>query len=375
MRITGVTVKLLEYPLEEPFYPSWLPGYPQAFHRVNLVILETDEGIMGYSAGFAFGQEGLKLGELLAPFLLGHDPFNVEEIIKILRSATFLGMRLWYVEPALWDIIGKSLNVPIYKLLGGYQARIKAYASTGELKGVEERLEYVEQIQQMGFRAVKLRFHSLDWREDLKVARAVREHFPQMELMVDANMGWRVAGLGEAPHWDLATAQRVAEELKELGVLWLEEPLDKNDYHGYRLLRERVGIALASGEMNSDLHEFRELIVNQSLDILQPDVMLSGGILTAKKIASMAEAHGLRIAPHTWTSGLGVAANLQVMGASPNCEWAEFPYEPPGWTPQVRDFFLKKPLMVDPDGYIAVPAGPGLGVELDDEILKRYAKG
>ncbi len=372
MRITGVTVKLLEYPLEEPFYPAWLPGYPQAFHRVNLVMLETDEGLKGYSAGFAFGQEGLKLGELLAPFLLGRDPFNVEEIIKILRSATFLGLRLWYVEPALWDIIGKALNVPVYKLLGGYQERIKAYASTGELRGVEERLAYVEQIKKMGFRAVKLRFHSMDWHNDLKVARAVRTSFPNMELMVDANMGWRVAGLGEAPHWDLATALRVAEELEELGVVWLEEPLDKHDYRGYRLLREKVGIALAGGEMNADLHEFRELIAQKSLDVLQPDVMLSGGILTAKKIAGMAEAFGLRIAPHTWTNGLGLAANLHVMGACPNCEWAEYPYEPPGWTPQARDFCLKAPITITSDGYIEIPKKPGLGVEINSDAVKEY---
>lgn len=374
MRITGVTVKLLEYPLAEPFYPTWLPGYPQAFHRVNLVILETDEGLKGYSAGVAFGQEGLKLGELLAPFLLGREVTNVEEIIKILRSATFLGLRLWYVEPALWDLMGKSLNTPVYKLLGGYQDKIKAYASTGELRDVEERLAYVEQIKKRGFRAVKLRFHSMDWRNDLKVARAVRTSFPNMELMVDANMGWRVAGLGEAPHWNLATAQRVAEELKDLEVLWLEEPLDKHDYRGYSLLRERVGIALAGGEMNQDLHEFREWIAHRSLDILQPDAMLSGGILTAKKIAGMAEAHGLRVAPHTWTNGLGLAANLQVMGASPNCEWAEFPYEPPGWTPQARDFFLKEPLMIEPDGYIKVPSAPGLGIELNWEAVEHFAR-
>ncbi|MCI2430175.1 hypothetical protein LM602_09170 [Candidatus Acetothermia bacterium] len=187
-------------------------------------------------------------------------------------------------------------------------------------------------------------------------------------------MGWRVAGLGGAPHWDLTTAQRVSEELKELGVLWLEEPLDKNDYRGYRLLRAKTGIALAGGEMNADLHEFRELILNESLDILQPDAMLSGGILTAKKIASMAEAHGLRIAPHTWTSGLGLAANLQVMGACPNCEWAEFPYEPPGWTPQTRDFFLEDHLIIDSDGYINVPSRPGLGIGINEEMVKRYAR-
>lgn len=374
MRITGVTVKLLEYPLAEPFYPTWLPGYPQAFHRVNLVMLDTDEGIQGYSAGVAFGQEGLKLGELLAPFLLGRDPTNVEEIIKILRSATFLGQRLWYVEPALWDVIGKALKTPVYKLLGGYQERVKAYASTGELKDVEERLQYVEQIKKLGFRAVKLRFHSLDWRDDLKVACAVRERFPNIELMVDANMGWRVAGLGEAPHWDFATALRVAEELEDLRVLWLEEPLDKHDYRGYRLLRQKVEVALAGGEMNADLHEFRELIAQESLDILQPDALLSGGILTAKKIAGMAEAFGLRVAPHTWTNGLGLAANLHVMGASPNCEWAEFPYEPPRWTPQTRDFFLKEPLKITSDGYSEIPQKPGLGIEINLEAVKEYSK-
>jgi len=364
MRIAKVEVKLLEHQLEKPFFPVWLPGYPQTVHRVNLVILETDEGIKGYSAGPAFGAEASKLGELLAPFLVGRDPFNVEEIVQILRSATYLGQRLWYVEPALWDIIGKACNQPIYKLLGGRRSRIKAYASTGELRGIEERLKYVEEVRKMGIKAVKLRFHSQDFREDLKVARAVRENFPEIELMVDANMGWRVAGMGEAPRWDLATATRVAEELSELGVLWLEEPLDKNDYRGYRLLRRKVSIKLAGGEMNSDLHEFRELVRQECLDILQPDVTLSGGILMGVKIAALAEAHNLGFAPHTWTNGLGLAANLQLMGAVAECEWAEWPYEPPGWTVEARDFLLKEPIKVDDDGTIPIPQRPGLGVEL-----------
>lgn len=374
LRIAAVEVRLLEYELDEPFYPTWLPGYPQTFNRVNLVILETDEGIKGYSASPAFGTEAAHLGELLAPFLIGRDPFNVEEIVQILRSATFLGQRIWYIEPALWDIIGKAAGLPVYRLLGGFQDRVRAYASTGELRGPEERLEYVEEVRKLGIKAVKLRFHSLDWREDLEVARAVREHFPGMEIMVDANMGWRVAGMGEAPRWDLATAVRVAQELEELGVLWLEEPLDKNDFQGYRLLRQKVNIPLAGGEMNQDLHEFRELVRQGSLDILQPDATLSGGILMAKKIAALAEAHNLGFAPHTWTNGLGLAINLQVMGAAPNCTWAEWPFEPPGWTPLARDFFLKEPIMVE-EGYIRIPRGPGLGVEVDLEAIEEYRKG
>lgn len=373
MRIVGVDLRLLEYPLETPFYPAWLPGYPQTAHRVLLLTLETDEGIKGYAAGVAFGKEGSGLQQLLLPFLLGRDPMNVEEAVQIARSATFLGLRLWWIEMAFWDIIGKALGQPVYRLLGGYQDRVRAYASTGELRSVEERLDYIAQVREMGVHALKLRFHSWDWRADLAVARAVRERYPDMEMIVDANMGWRVAGMAPAPKWDMPTALRVAQELADLNVRWLEEPLDKNDYEGYRRLREKAPIALASGEMNQDLHEFREYLVRDAVDILQPDVALSCGILMGKKIAGMAEAFGKLIAPHTWTSGLGLAANLQLMGASPNCEWAEFPYEPPGWSPQARDFFLTEPIMPDSEGYLPVPAKPGLGVTIDEAAVKHYS--
>lgn len=372
MRITSVEVKRLTCPLKRPFFPTWLPGYPQTLHRLNLVVLGTDEGITGYSAGPAFGAEAQGLEELLTPFLVGRDPFNVEEIVQILRSATYLGFRVWYVEPALWDLIGKATDQPVYKLLGGRRDRIRAYASTGELKGIDERLQVIEEIQKMGLKAVKLRFHSLDWRDDLDIARAVRDEFPDLEIMVDANMGWRVAGLGEAPRWDLATATRVAHELAELDVRWLEEPLDKHDYRGYRQLRRKVGIPLAGGEFNSDLHEFRELVDQECLDILQPDVMISGGILLSRKIAALAETHNLGFAPHTWTNGLGLAANLQVMGAASHCEWAEWPYEPPGWTPEARDFLLERHILVDEDGTLEIPSSPGLGVAVDPDALKNY---
>jgi L-alanine-DL-glutamate epimerase-like enolase superfamily enzyme len=372
MRVIGVQVRLLEYPLPTPFYPSWLPGYPQTAHRVNLLTLETDEGIRGYAAGVAFGREGQGLEQLLLPFLFGRDPFQIEQVVQICRSATFLGLRLWWVEMAFWDIIGKALGQPVYRLLGGAQERVRAYASTGELKGVMERLNYIAQIREMGFRAVKLRFHSMDWQEDMAVARSVRKQYADMDIMVDANMGWRVAGMGDAPRWDVATALRVAQELAEIGVIWLEEPLEKHDYEGYRRLREKSPVALAAGEMNQDLHEFREFLVRDALDVLQPDVSLSGGLLMGKKIAGMAEAFGKSIAPHTWTNGLGLAANLQLMGACPNCDWAEFPYEPPGWDLKARDFFLAEPITPDADGYITIPSRPGLGVEIDEDALQHY---
>ncbi len=372
MRIVNIHLRLLEYPLETPFYPAWLPGYPQTAHRVHLLTLETDEGIKGYAAGVAFMREGSGLQQLLMPFLFGRDPMQVEEVVQIARSATFLGLRLWWIEMAFWDIIGKAVGQPVYRLLGGYQERVKAYASTGELQSPEQRLDYIAEIYQMGIRAVKLRFHHWDWREDLKVAEAVRLRYPDIEIMVDANMGWRVAGMAPAPQWDVATAAQVAQALAELGVRWLEEPLDKHDYEGYRRLREKSPIPIASGEMNQDLHEFREYLTRDALDVLQPDVALSGGILTGKKIAAMAEAFGKQVAPHTWTNGLGLAANLQLMGACPNCHWAEFPYEPPGWSLQARDFFLTEPIAPDAEGYLPVPNKPGLGVDIDEESVQRY---
>ncbi|MFN4033443.1 MAG: hypothetical protein ACK4ME_07450 [Fimbriimonadales bacterium] len=134
MRIVNIHLRLLEYPLETPFYPAWLPGYPQTAHRVHLLTLETDEGIKGYAAGVAFMRAGSGLQQLLMPFLFGRDPMQVEEVVQIARSATFLGLRLWWIEMAFWDIIGKAVGQPVYRLLGGYQERVKAYASTGELR-------------------------------------------------------------------------------------------------------------------------------------------------------------------------------------------------------------------------------------------------
>ena len=162
--------------------------------------------------------------------------------------------------------------------------------------------------------------------------------------------------------------------MEEYGIRWLEEPLYKHDYDGYARLRSSTSVPIAGGEFNADLHEFRELISGGCLDVVQPDVTLSTGILNGKKVAGMAEAYNLEFSPHTWTNGLGLAANLQLMASVPDCPYCEFPYEPPGWVPEARDFMLTDPLMIDARGYIAVPQGPGLGIELDMEKIKAYGE-
>ncbi len=373
MQIIDVETIPVEIPLKETFFPSWLPGYPQNNNRFTLIKITTSEKIVGISAGVAFQNEGKILGNLLAPFLIGRDPFNIEEIISVLRNATYLGFRAWFVEAAMWDIIGKATGKPVYKLLGGCRDKVLAYCSTGEVRDVKRRIKDAQRIAKLGFKAIKLRFHNLDVNKDLEVAYAVREALGKdFGIIVDANQGWPVAGLAPYPKWDLNTAVHVAKELEKINVLWLEEPLYKHNYDGLIELRKKVNIPIAGGEMNSDLHEFYELVKMRCFDILQPDATLSTGIWNSRKVASFCEAANLKFSPHTWTNGIGLLINLHLMGAVPNCEWAEYPYEEPSWIPEFRDGILKEQIKIDKDGYLHLPQKPGLGIEIDEEKLKKY---
>ncbi len=371
MKIIDVEAWLCHYHLPATFFPTWIPGYPQADNSCLLLTLKTDEGIEGYAAGVGFLDESKGLMSLLRPFVMNRDPFQVEDFIRLLRSANFLGYRGFFVELAMWDIIGKAAGLPVYKLWGGWRDRIPAYASTGELHEPDKRVEEVLKLKEMGFKGVKLRVKSDDIAPDVAVVELVREAVgPEMDIMVDANQGWPIHGFGPYPVWTVKRAIDTSRYYEELGVRWLEEPLYKHDYEGYARLREATTVPIAGGEFNVDLHEFRDLITNGCLDVLQPDATISTGMWNSRKVAGMAEAHGLEFSPHTWTNGLGFAANLQLMAATPNCPYCEFPYEPPAWVPEARDFMLAEPFMIDKEGFVNLPDKPGLGVELDMDRIK-----
>ncbi len=372
MKIVEVNAWLCHYPLPATFWPTWIPGFPQTRNTCLIVSLKTDEGIEGYAAGVGILDEAKSLVALLKPFLLNRDPFQVEDTLKMLRSALFLGYRAWFVEVALWDIIGKSCGKPIYQLLGGGPDKLTAYCSTGEMHPPEKRVEEVLKLREMGFKAVKLRVKAMEMKDDIllveKVRKAVGDDFT---LMVDANQGWPIHAFGAYPRWSLKRAMETARAYEELKVRWLEEPLFKTDYQGYAQLRQSTTVPIAGGEFNVDLSEFRDLIEQECLDIVQPDVTICTGILNGKKVAGMAEAHNLEFSPHTWTNGLGFAANLQLMACTPICSYCEFPFEPPGWVPEARDFMLAEPFKIDKDGLVKVPNKPGLGIELDFDRIKK----
>lgn len=375
MKIVDAEAYICHFPLAEPFRPSWIPGLPMQNNSAVIIRLMTDEGIEGACAGMAFTTEWRGAPELIKLFLIGRDPFQVEDFLQVLRSAKVIGFRAWFVEVALWDIIGKAAGQPVYRLLGGARDRVKAYASTGELRDPETRAHDAVRLVEEGFKAIKLRIRSQDMREDLSVVEAVRIAVgDDIEIMVDANQAWLIHGFDAYPKWDLKRAVATARELEHLGVSWLEEPLRMRDFEGLSILRNSTSVAISGGELNDDLDDFRELIARGCYDILQPDVTFAGGILTCRKIAAMAEAAQLTYNPHTWTNGLGLAANLQLMGAIPNCTHCEFPYDPPGWVPAGRDAMLAEPIGVDAEGYVAVPSAPGLGVEVDWEKVRAHGE-
>lgn len=354
---------------DHPFHPTWRP-FPERHQDVTIVEIHTDEGITGYGAGGVL----TRLNTAAALFV-GKDPLAIEEHWHLLRGiAHFMG-RPWPIEIALWDIAAKKAGVPLYKLLGGNSDKLLAYCSTGEIHPPEQRVEDVLKFRERGFKAVKLRFHSPDWRTDLKTLDAVRKAVGDtMTIMVDGNWGWYLPGDRRTGAWDRKTARAVVRALEEYDVFWIEEPLYAYDYDGLAEVRANTTVRVAGGELNAGLHEFQVYFDKGSLDVYQPDCTFAGGITVAKKVAGMAEAAGLLFAPHTWTNGLGLAANLHVAAAVSNCPFIEYPYDPPNWTEAERDFMFTEPLTIDGDGYLRVPDKPGLGVELDEERLKKLER-
>ncbi|NHN42939.1 mandelate racemase/muconate lactonizing enzyme family protein [Halorubellus sp. JP-L1] len=371
MEITDINSYHIDYEMDAPFEPSWYPGFEQHVHKVQLYEVETDAGISGITSvtGDAARVDSL---DLAREYLVGEDPRHIEQRLDDLDSLNSYGPRPWHFEIAFWDIKGKEVGKPIHELLGGDSEPIPAYASSGELRPVDERLEWVADRVDEGFEAIKLRFHSDDMGDDLAVARAVRDEYPDLTIMVDLNMGWSFAHPGGGT-WTFDDALSVARELEDVGNIgWLEEPFNQLNYEALARLREKTDIPIAGGEFNNGVHQFREFVDHDALDVLQPDVMLSAGISKTKLIAGVAEMHGLQFAPHTWNDGIGFAANVQLLACT-NPSWCEYPIEPPGWSLDTRDFLLEEPLTAE-DGAVVPPTDPGLGIDLDWDLVDELAE-
>src|SRR5215207_8316635 len=354
-------------PLDPPFRAAWDPE-PRTRSEAAVVIVRGDDGTTGYASG---GE--LPDAALLERLLVGLDPRRTEVVRELCETVDLHGGRPWLAEVAVWDLVARSLEEPLWRLLGGRSERIMAYASSGELVAPEERARRVAALRDAGVRAVKVRFHNDDWRDDVRVLEAVRDAAgADVELMVDANHGWRMAG-DRTARWDVATATQCARALEPLGVHWLEEPLRTDDVDGYATLKRRTSLRIAAGEMVRGLFEARDLILRGGVDVIQPDVVLAGGIGGCRRIAGLADLCGRAFSPHTWTNGIGLVANLHLALAVSTCAYVEVPHDPPAWTPARRDWLLGGPVIeIARDGTVAPPPGPGLGVTPDLEALEEH---
>jgi D-galactarolactone cycloisomerase len=371
MRVTRVEVVRSKepIPLPEPWRAAWREpnGVPVMALPFALYKAYTDEGIIGigpYTGGAAALAEGV-------------DPFQVGAFWQAHMSgkrAGNAGHRAAGLEIALWDIVGKAANLPLYRLLGACRDRIMVYAATSRLLPPARLVELVQGIVAEGFRAVKLRLHRPDPRDDLAAVEAVRKAVgDELLILVDANQNNASPGYR---FWSRRTALHMAKALEALDVYYLEEPLPRTDIEGLAEIADAVEMFIAGGEHTPTLYDFREHIRRGAYDIVQPDAALGGnyGIIGLRKVAELAEPFGRLVVPHVLSGGdfaLDLAATLHAMATVENCPLVEYAYDPPILTTATTQAFIREPFTVEPDGYVRLPDKPGLGIEIDEERLGR----
>jgi len=362
-KIASIAVSHHRLPLAPAFNASW-DSKPRVHFDATIVRVRSDTGLEGVGSGDRMlGFEGHE------HLFLGEDPLALERHYRVLANIDFHYGRCWPLDLALWDLAGKILGQPCWKLLGGLSRRVRAYASSATLRDPAAQAEAAERYLALGFPALKLRFHRGDWREDVRALEAVRARVGgRLELLVDCNQGWRLPW-DTQPAWTFKDALAVARELERLNVYWMEEPLHRADHAGMRALRDVTDVRVAAGEMTRQLHELRDLISTQSVDVVQPDAALVGGITGLKRIAVLAQEQHITFTPHTWTNGMGVTANAHLVAGLCDAPFFEFPFDPPEWSLARRDYPMSEPLAADKDGWINLTEAPGMGYALDEARL------
>jgi D-galactarolactone cycloisomerase len=362
VKITRIRIERRTLELDPPFHAAWDPD-PRRSFEAALVFVETDEGVTGVGSGDTM--DGFERYEHL---FLGQDPLEIDRHAAILEMLSFHAGRYWPLEAALWDVAGKAEGKPVIELLGGEPTVLLVYASTGDRRSADERAESSLALREEGFKALKIRIDRTQVDDGVAAVTAVRDAVgDSMEIMVDLNQGWRMPG-DLSPALDRDAVRAIADRLRDLDVFWLEEPLPREDVEGYAALRG-LGIRVAGGEMARTTAELEAFEAADALDVYQPDAVLAVGLLRARALALRVLERGRWFTPHTWTNGIGLLANLHLTAAVGGGPYIEFPYDPPGWTPERRDFMLAEPIRVDADGCLTVPNRPGLGIELADASL------
>ena len=353
----------------------------------TLVRIETACGIVGFGeAKSAVGSNSTNLAlctlieRELGPLLIGQDPRDISRLFggkrgpaqspQLDRGHVFpiLGRRglticgIAGIDLALWDILGKSLNAPIWRLLGGRRhERMPAYASGGWAPADRIAAELQGFIDQGNFKAVKMRVGAGDGEVRHSIARvhAAREGLgDDIDIMCDAHGTMTVA-----------EAKRFCRAVADSNIAWFEEPVTADDKRGLAEIRASTDIPIATGESEFTRFDFRDLAELRAADIFQPDLAIAGGITEAMRIEALASAFQIRFAAHLWTGALAFAAGLHVSAVASSAFILEYSL---GANPMLRELAIEDFVAVD--GYIEIPDRPGLGVTVDEDFVKRYAR-
>lgn len=365
MKITDVRMEVYSWPRDKAI-TNGLYTYTHA--SIRPVIIDTDEGVTGI--GIAGGdqvsaQVTVAIVDHLKPLLIGKDPLDNERHWHNMWRPKLVGRRgittrvLGGIDMALWDIKGKIAGLPLYKLLGGFDNKIDTYVAGGyyeEGKGLKELAAEMEHNVSLGVRAVKMKVGAVPINEDIERVRVARDAIgPDIRLMVDANNAYR--------HYEAIEFARKAEKYD---LFWFEEPVEPDDYIGQAEITHATSIPIAAGENEYTRYGFRDLINHRAVDILQPDALVLGGVTEFMKVAALAQANDLDIAPHGKQE-----VHIHLVTAIPNGLILEYYAD----TFDAMYGNVYKDTLHIKDGYVYAPDRPGLGLELNREFLARYRIG
>lgn len=384
MRISSIETYLLETPIEPGF--GWSQGWTE-MRNLGLVKVTTADGLVGWGEGIR-GPAARLVHEGFAPLLLGADPMQRNGLWQKMYQTLYNnndalgigGNAMSAVDTALWDIAGKASGLPVSALLGGkVRDRIAVYATglyyteenlSSDGRVIPQRLlDEARMYVDLGFAGMKTKVGGLPLAQDVRRVAALRDAIgPDIFLMADANQAYNAT-----------TAIRIGRELADLDVYWFEEPVNAKDVEGYLQVKAALPMAIAGGENLRTRYEFKDFIGRRCVDIIQPDVVMAGGITEMHRVASMANAFGILFNPHVWGSPVMIAASLHVASAVPECPPARTP-RPYQQEPVMEFDRTPSPIregIAEPfdqsGGFLEVPSGPGLGVDIDESAVRQLS--
>lgn len=359
MRITDVTRESYSWPRHTPIRNG---KHIYTHAGLGLVQIHTDEGVTGIGIGSTSGIAGAAIDHF-KHLLIGQNPLNHERIWSLLWVPKLVGRRgittraISAIDIALWDLKGKVAGMSLSTLLGGYADRVPVYIAGGyyeEGKGLAELAHEMVANIELGARAVKMKIGGVSVPEDVQRVKAVRDAVgPDVKVMVDANCAYRAY-----------EAIQVARRIEEYDIFWFEEPVAPDDYEGHARLARATSIPIATGENEYTRYGFRDLIAHGSAAILNADAVILGGVTEFMKVAAMAQAHDLDIAPHGDQN-----VHVHLVAAISNGLTVE--YYRDSVDPMWRSMY-RHTLMLNEDGTISPPDRPGFGIEPNDEALAPY---